>query len=734
MKRPTISLAMILKNEAHHLPALLKSVEGCFDEIHVTDTGSTDGTVELAKSLGCHVHHFDWVNDFSAARNASFKPITTDFVMWLDGDDELVNKEAFIKFRDDAMGLADYWIATYHYASDDKGPICSFARERIFRTSLQLQWKYFVHEGVIPHSILGPVRTQYIPTWSVKHIRTPNDLVADRSRNLKLFENRKDSLDPRMQYYYGKELFESGNHVDACAWLMKAIASEALELHDRILGMQYACYAYMSGNQFDKAIQIGLQGLHLCPNRAEFHVLVGDCFLKMGRIADALPFYAAAKGSADQMPTDRGFAGAIFTHKDCYTVYPRNQSARIYAHMGDFERAEAELLECMKIKMNDESNALLEEVSRVKKLSKIKTDAKPCDDIVISCPGGMYEWDADIAKQRGMGGSETAAIQMGYWLHKLSGRPVKIFNQRTTTTMCDGVEYKPASEIIPYFSQNKPYAHIAWRHNTKMTDAPTFFWCHDLMAANGELTQNYDKLLCLTPFHSRYVQAMQGISEDKIHLTRNGIDPSRFDRSKPWPAKNPNKIVFPSSPDRGLDRAMRILDKVREEFPDLELHAFYGFENMRKSGPQMTAMADRMEAMIKERPWVKWHGNTQQEVLAEHLKEAVIWLHPADFIETSCISALEMLCAGTYPVTRALGGLQDTLAKAEKDNMATVIDADCQTELEYMLWIAETKRALREKAWERVTVDANDYSWEGVAKEWLKTFLSLDKEAAQKVG
>lgn len=734
MKRPTISLAMIVKNEAHNLPALFKSIEGCFDEVHITDTGSTDNTVQLAEQLGAHVHHFEWCNDFSAARSASFKPVTTDYVMWLDGDDILQNKEAFIKWRNDAMGLADYWIATYHYASDHAGkPVCSFARERVFKTKLDFQWKYFVHEGVIPESQFGQVRVQYIPTWSVKHVRTDKDMQQDRSRNLKLFETRKESLDPRMQYYYGKELFEANQPVEATQWLLKAVSNENLEMHDRILGLQYACYAYMACNQFEKAIQLGLQGIQLAPNRAEFHVLVGDCWIKLGRLIDAVPSYAAAKNCINQTPTDRGFAGAIFHHEDAYSIYPRNQLARIWAQLGDLSKSETELLDAMKIRLNDETNQLLSEVSRLKLLSNPKADPKPCDDIVISCPPqGMYEWDWEIAKSKGIGGSETAAVQMAYWLRKLSGKRVVVFNQRNTPLHSEGVDYLPANQISDYFSQNLPFAHIAWRHNVKLTEAPTYFWCHDLLAMGGENTAVYDKLLCLTPFHSRYVQAMQGIPESKIHVTRNGIDPARFNKNQSWPKKNPNKVLFPSSPDRGLDRTMRIMDKLRLEFPDLELHVFYGFDNMRKSGPQMVALADYLEGMMNERPWVKYHGNVQQDVLAEHMKEAVLWLHPANFIETFCITALEMACAGVYTVTRRLGALQDTCSQFEADGMATILDSDCETEFEYQLWAEAAADALRNKKWERVSVQSEAYSWRSVAYDWLNTFL-FDRGLSEKL-
>ena len=151
MKRPTISMAMIVKNEAENLPRIFKSIEGCFDEIHITDTGSTDDTVKIAQELGAKVHHFGWCDDFAMARNVSFEPITTDFVFWMDGDDVLENREEFINFRDNVMDLADYWVANYIYSSDASGkPMCTFARERVFRTSKKMRWRYFVHEGVQP--------------------------------------------------------------------------------------------------------------------------------------------------------------------------------------------------------------------------------------------------------------------------------------------------------------------------------------------------------------------------------------------------------------------------------------------------------------------------------------------------------------------------------------------------------------------------------------------------------
>jgi glycosyltransferase involved in cell wall biosynthesis len=96
---PTISLCMIVKNEERVLDACLTSVKAHVDEIVLVDTGSTDRTVEIAKSHGVKLYHFPWCDDFSAARNISLSHATGDWVIWMDADDTLP-EECGNKFRE----------------------------------------------------------------------------------------------------------------------------------------------------------------------------------------------------------------------------------------------------------------------------------------------------------------------------------------------------------------------------------------------------------------------------------------------------------------------------------------------------------------------------------------------------------------------------------------------------------------------------------------------------------
>jgi len=92
-KNATLSLCMIVKNEADFIKNCLNSVKDLVDEIIVVDTGSTDNTTEIAKEYGAKIFHFRWIDDFSKARNESIKHATGDYILMLDADETFSPRE-----------------------------------------------------------------------------------------------------------------------------------------------------------------------------------------------------------------------------------------------------------------------------------------------------------------------------------------------------------------------------------------------------------------------------------------------------------------------------------------------------------------------------------------------------------------------------------------------------------------------------------------------------------------
>lgn len=85
--RASMSLCIIARDEAEHLPQCLASVRGLADEVIVVDTGSTDATADIARDSGATVFEFSWGNDFSAARNFAIGKATRDYIFMLDADE-----------------------------------------------------------------------------------------------------------------------------------------------------------------------------------------------------------------------------------------------------------------------------------------------------------------------------------------------------------------------------------------------------------------------------------------------------------------------------------------------------------------------------------------------------------------------------------------------------------------------------------------------------------------------
>jgi tetratricopeptide (TPR) repeat protein len=91
-KKPLLSAAIIVRDDALGLAETLKSISGVADEVVVLDTGSRDGTPEVARRLGARLVERPWDDDFSAARNACFAHATGDWMLWLDSGERLLRE------------------------------------------------------------------------------------------------------------------------------------------------------------------------------------------------------------------------------------------------------------------------------------------------------------------------------------------------------------------------------------------------------------------------------------------------------------------------------------------------------------------------------------------------------------------------------------------------------------------------------------------------------------------
>ena len=112
----SISLCMIMRDNAKILARCLNSVKGLVDEIIIVDTGSKDNSVEVAVSQGAKVFFDAWHDDFSRPRNIGIEKATCQWVLIMDPDEMLLQKDHnAIKWLTRTKKFDTFWITTYNY-------------------------------------------------------------------------------------------------------------------------------------------------------------------------------------------------------------------------------------------------------------------------------------------------------------------------------------------------------------------------------------------------------------------------------------------------------------------------------------------------------------------------------------------------------------------------------------------------------------------------------------------
>lgn len=145
-KFPDISLVLIVKNEEKDLPRCLESFKDIVKEIVVVDTGSTDRTVEIAKSYGARVEFFEWTNDFAEARNVSLSFASCEWILRTDADEYIEEPEKTKLLHCVNSGVADIYLCPT--VSKLKVGEQTVENVRLIKNHLGVVYHYPIHETV----------------------------------------------------------------------------------------------------------------------------------------------------------------------------------------------------------------------------------------------------------------------------------------------------------------------------------------------------------------------------------------------------------------------------------------------------------------------------------------------------------------------------------------------------------------------------------------------------------
>jgi len=346
----TLSLAMIVKNEEESLERCLNSVKNIVDEIVIVDTGSTDRTKEIAKKFTSNIYDFEWIDDFSAARNYSFEMCTCDFILWLDADD-IIEPEETKKIQELDLSNKEYILADYIYCQD---PLLIVPRERIIKRDLNLKWEMPVHEAI---PLVG---NTFFADFKIHHYRIKS---GSSERNMRILEKayQKNSKDPRIIYYLAKEYQDEGEVKNDSKMIEKAIGlfEKRIEMNNGFIGDTFYSYyrlaKYYYGDNDKKFKDNIYECLRIEERVAEPNYLMGQFYFNSGDWNKAIHWFEIC---ARLKKLDLTY---INYRPEYYTWYPAMQLSVCYWNIGNLEKAYEYSKKFLKYRPND-SKAINNEI------------------------------------------------------------------------------------------------------------------------------------------------------------------------------------------------------------------------------------------------------------------------------------------------------------------------------------------------------------------------------------
>jgi glycosyltransferase involved in cell wall biosynthesis len=318
----TLSLCMIVRDEATRLSDCLESVREVVDEIVVVDTGSTDGTIAVAERLGARVIRHAWTDDFAAARNVSLVHARGDWTLVLDADERLRPecRSLVRRLMRERADVSAFLVQqrTPTPASAQSGMTRVAWLPRLFRRDPHVRYMGAVHECILP-SIPFEAAVAHSDVIVDHHgfLGGPEVVRSKATRNLRILagileRNPADGL----AWIQRAECHASLGELDASIACYRRGLSRLEEGRPRAgktgvaaelgTGYQQLGAALFERGAFLEALAALDRAVALWPTLASGYALRGRTLARLGRWDDAIVAYGNAVALAERaQPPDQ---------------------------------------------------------------------------------------------------------------------------------------------------------------------------------------------------------------------------------------------------------------------------------------------------------------------------------------------------------------------------------------------------------------------------------------------
>ncbi|MBK7500136.1 MAG: glycosyltransferase family 2 protein [Ignavibacteriales bacterium] len=300
---PELSLCMIVKDEEKHLTRSLSSVKDVVNEIVIVDTGSSDKTIEIAKSFSAKIFHFDWVNDFSAARNFALSKCPGDWILYLDADEELKpdSIEEVKKYKSHTPAGV-YCTVKSLGSSTANGSVMRYPR--LFANVPGLEFVGKVHE-----QISDSLRKNKIPLVESEieiihhgYAIDEDGLQKKKERNLSLLlsnENKKSNVYDKLKLI--QTLISLDKYDEAEVRAKNVINSKFITAADLCLAMFYMAQIKYENNDLNAANSFALRSYKKLSDKPELNYLLYLINNRINNIGEAFKFITLCISSNKQL-------------------------------------------------------------------------------------------------------------------------------------------------------------------------------------------------------------------------------------------------------------------------------------------------------------------------------------------------------------------------------------------------------------------------------------------------
>ncbi|HEY5194118.1 MAG TPA: glycosyltransferase [Solirubrobacteraceae bacterium] len=224
-----LSLCMIVRDEQEMLPRCLASVADAVDEMVIVDTGSTDATVEIARSFGARVIFHEWTGSFAEARNVSLEAATGDWLLCLDADEVLIGEDApLLRALAGRTWREAFYLSETNYTGDlEDGTAVTHNALRVFRNRPEYRFEGRLHEQIahcLPGYLPERLEASGVRIEHYGYLGVVRDSREKSRRNIELLrlQQSESPSNAFLHYNLGSEYAAAGDPVAALAELERS--------------------------------------------------------------------------------------------------------------------------------------------------------------------------------------------------------------------------------------------------------------------------------------------------------------------------------------------------------------------------------------------------------------------------------------------------------------------------------------------------------------------------------